>query len=222
MMRMAILCEGKTEQEFVDRVLYPHFGDLNADIRAVVVETSRARGGMKHRGGSVAPDKLTKDLRRLCGSFDCVTMMFDYYGFPSKWPGIIGEPPSSAREHKRQIEEAVAKAVRHSRFVPNLILHEYEGLLFSQPEEIARACAENAGDESDLIQQLARVAAKFPSPEDINDSPETAPSKQIAKIVPSYEKVFHGSMIAKEIGLPVLRQKCSCFAAWIERLEERT
>lgn len=51
----------------------------------------------------------------------------------------------------------------------------------------------------------------------INDSPLTAPSKRLAET--PYRKVTHGPTIAHEIGLPVLREKCTGFGAWLDALE---
>ena len=63
------------------------------------------------------------------------------------------------------------------------------------------------------------IRNKFDTPEDINDSPDTAPSKRIRKIVGSYDKVAEGLLIAADIGLQKLRNECPHFNAWITELE---
>ncbi|MDB9308677.1 DUF4276 family protein [Aphanizomenon sp. CS-733/32] len=60
----------------------------------------------------------------------------------------------------------------------------------------------------------------FPSPEHINDGPITAPSKRIKKCCPFYDKPLHGSLIAMDIGLDVIRQHCQHFDKWLTRLEK--
>jgi hypothetical protein len=59
------------------------------------------------------------------------------------------------------------------------------------------------------------------TPEDINNSQETAPSKRLAKIFPygRYGKVEHGALIAEAIGIETIRAKCPKFDAWITHLE---
>ncbi|WP_081436174.1 DUF4276 family protein [Magnetococcus marinus] len=66
---------------------------------------------------------------------------------------------------------------------------------------------------------MAKICGAFASPEHINDSPATAPSKRIQTICKSYDKVVHGTLIALDIGLESIRQHCPLFDAWIKRLE---
>ena len=62
-------------------------------------------------------------------------------------------------------------------------------------------------------------AAGFETPEDINDSSETAPSKRIESLLPSYQKVVDGPEIIAAIGLEVVREECPRFNGWLTRLE---
>lgn len=98
-------------------------------------------------------------------------------------------------------------------------MHEFEGLLFSSPEAIAAVVTTDPEQADELISKLAGIAAAFPDPELIDDSPETAPSKRLSRLVPRYRKALHGPAIAQRIGLAQLRVKCPHFAAWISRLE---
>jgi hypothetical protein len=58
-------------------------------------------------------------------------------------------------------------------------------------------------------------------PEEINESPETAPSKRIIKYFPAYagQKSQVGPLIAQDIGLSKLRERCLHFNEWIIKLE---
>ncbi|MCL2823514.1 MAG: DUF4276 family protein, partial [Polyangiaceae bacterium] len=158
-------------------------------------------------------------IKTLCASYDRVTMMFDYYGFPRDWRDTI-DPSAPKAQRKSQLEAVVASRVDNVRFVPNLIMHEFEGLLFSQPSAIAKTVADSDQDESRWIAGLSLEARGFNSPEDINDSRESAPSKRILKVIPTYRKTLHGPLIAECIGLPVLRDKCHYFGHWIDLIEE--
>ena len=73
-------------------------------------------------------------------------------------------------------------------------------------------------------QQLASIQAvidQFGNPKLINEGQHTAPSKRLATIIPSYQKVLYGNMIALENGFQTVLNKCPRFRAWIATLEEK-
>jgi hypothetical protein len=97
------------------------------------------------------------------------------------------------------------------------MVHEFEALLFVKPEAFG-----DWTDSQGLVDSLVAIARAHTTPEHINDSPETAPSKRITRLMPGYEKPFHGPLIAAEIGLDLLRQACPHFNSWLQSLEELT
>ncbi len=101
-----------------------------------------------------------------------------------------------------------------ARFIPYVMMHEFEALLFSDCERFARGIG-----QPNLVKTLTAVREKYASPEEINDSPVTAPSKQVIGIFPKYEKPFHGNVAALEIGLERIRTECPTFNDWITELE---
>lgn len=76
-------------------------------------------------------------------------------------------------------------------------------------------------DKTNAIQRLKNIVNAFGSPELINEGNETAPSKRIIKEIPEYKdnKVLIGPTVAKEIGLPILRERCVHFNEWINKIE---
>jgi hypothetical protein len=56
------------------------------------------------------------------------------------------------------------------------------------------------------------------NPENINNSPITAPSKRIVK-ESQYIKTTHAPLILKNIGLTKIRKKCAGFDEWLSKLE---
>lgn len=63
------------------------------------------------------------------------------------------------------------------------------------------------------------VLAQFDgNPEQINNSPQTAPSKRLIKHT-AYRKTTHGPKIAQTIGIDKIREKCAGFNAWLSQLE---
>jgi hypothetical protein len=59
--------------------------------------------------------------------------------------------------------------------------------------------------------------------EKIDDRPQSAPSKRIQAVFPSYKKgrsdIAHGPRIAETLDLAKVRQRCPRFDAWVAKLE---
>jgi len=100
------------------------------------------------------------------------------------------------------------------RFVPYVMMHEIEAMLFIDCEAFAQAI-----DHAELAGPFRQVRESFNTPEEINDSPETAPSKRILALVPNYQKPLLGVAAASEIGLAVIRRECPHFGHWLAGLE---
>ena len=73
------------------------------------------------------------------------------------------------------------------RFVPFVVMHEFEGLLFSDCASFSRGIY-----RAELQGSFQEIRDGFNTPEDINDSPITAPSKRVKELVPGYEKPLLG------------------------------
>ena len=200
MIRLAISVEGQTEEEFVKNVLADHLRAKGVEPYPILLN------------GNVTIDRLASDIVRLIRSFNRVTSLVDFYGFR-------GKNTATPEQLEQRILERVAKKINRSwdqsRVIPYVQQYEFEGLLFSNVDAFANAI--DASKES--IEELQSICAKFPTPEDINDNSETAPSKRIEKIIPQYEKVVNGSLIAIEIGLDTIRAACPRFSDWLTRLE---
>lgn len=113
------------------------------------------------------------------------------------------------------LQQVMPKNFDQRRFIPFVMVHEFEALLFSDCRRFATAigCEELARD-------FQSIRDGFPTPEDIDDSPRTAPSKRIENIFPRYEKMLMGVLASLEIGLEAMRRECPHFADWLERLEK--
>jgi hypothetical protein len=77
-------------------------------------------------------------------------------------------------------------------------MHEFEGLLFSDCAAFSRGIG-----RPDLAAGLQEIRDQFATPEEIDDSPVTAPSKRVEGLVPGYEKPLLGVLAILEIGLAV-------------------
>lgn len=204
MKRVAIVVEGDTEEEFVKQVLRPHLSKY--DVEAVAIMP-------KGQGGNISVDRLAPAMAKLSWNFDAVTSLVDFYGFKGKHPG------DSAADIETRINSGVTlHSPRDRHVVPQFAyvqLHEFEALLFSQPEAFQTIF----GLSSNSLHEFEQVVSQFATPEDINDSYDTAPSKRITSVVPSFRKRLHGPAIAKRIGLDLIRAACPRFHEWTGQLE---
>ena len=100
------------------------------------------------------------------------------------------------------------------RFIPYVQMHEFEALLFSAPGQLASEVG-----RPDLEQHFQAIRDAFATPEHIDDSPHTAPSKRIKQVFPRYRKVQMGLRAAGVMGLHKIRKECPLFSAWLARLE---
>jgi len=147
---------------------------------------------------------------------DIFTRMVDYYELGGDFPGWATKPArSTCFERVAHLEAALANDVGDSRFVPNIVLHEFEAFLFCSPESIASVLMDDRP-----LEALKEIAKNVRTPEEINDGPETHPSKRLEKLCGGrYQKPLHGPTIAGRIGLATIRSMCAHFNAWLERLE---
>jgi hypothetical protein len=221
MIRLHFVVEGQTEEEFVNSMLVSHLSAVNifGDVRCV--ETSRHHLKI-YRGGGTTYEKMKKDLilwmkeDRQSDAF--FTTMFDVYGLPSDFPGIeSARKQTDPYQRVALLERALADDMAHRRFVPYLQLHEFEALILSDPTKFDVRFIEHQKG----IQALIVECSSYQSPELIDDNETTAPSKRIIAKIPDYEGSKHsaGPLIAKQIGLTAIRQKCSHFDSWLTKLE---
>lgn len=227
MARLLVHVEGETEESFVNDVLAGHlqgFGYTKVSARLVGNARQRDR-----RGGIRAWSSTRKDiLRHLKEDAGCLsTTMVDYYALPQSgeraWPGRAEAGLRPFAEKASTVEGALREDIcaemgvgfDQRRFVPYVMMHEFEGLLFSDAAKLGEGIG-----RPDLTPAFEAIRGQFSTPEEINDSPLTAPSKRIIGLVPEYEKPLRGTLAALEIGLDTIRQECPLFRAWVERLEQ--
>ena len=212
MIRIHVFCEGQTEETFVREVLYPHFIRQHIALNPILVRTSSTG-----KGGLVTYTKIKPQIIRKCreDKTSVVTTMFDLFRLPRDFPGksdLLNT--QNPYEKAERLENAVEQDVGEPNIIPNLLVHEFESLLFSNTEAFS-----DWFDESAVL-ELSNDRESFQSPEHINDGPETAPSKRILQHCPGYNKPLHGSVIAMDIGLDVIRKQCLHFDAWLKKIED--
>jgi hypothetical protein len=218
MNRVIAVVEGYAEQAFVRDVLAPWLAVRGVGFGARLV------GKPGHKGGVGEYHRAQRDILTLLRqeSSTIVTTMFDFYGMPSSWPGRkkarTGGHARKAATVERAILADVAKQMgpkfNEKRFLPYIQMHEFEALLFSRPETIAEVIPHAKASDD-----LKAIRDEFSTPEEIDDDPQTAPSKRIERLCPAYQKPLHGAIAARRIGIEVIRQECPHFNEWLTVLE---
>ena len=204
MIRLAIVVEGETEEEFVKAVLANH-------LRAKGVEATPILPG--GRGGDIRVDRLVTAFVELIPNYDYVTSLVDFYGFRDK----SNDTPEELEQRIYQVVRGrIRQSWNESRLFVYVQRHEFEALLFSDVSSFGTVFDDLSNSTS---AELQAIRNRFHTPEDINDSSETAPSKRIYRLIPDYHKRLHGPELVEVIGLPVIREECPRFNEWLTRLE---
>jgi len=215
MKRLNSVVEGQTEQEFVKEIIAPYFHNLEFyDVRPFLIRTSRTG-----RGGFVNYQHLKNDITRLLKqeSNIVVTMLVDFFRIPTNIPEYESciNHHGNIFEKVKCFENAMGKDISDRRFIPYIQLHEFEALLFSS--NIGFECYFNA----EIHEITKKIIDQYGNPELINNNPETAPSKRLSSIIAEYEKVIHGNLIAIEVGITTIIEKCSRFRKWINDITDK-
>lgn len=111
MIRLAIVAEGRTEEEFIRKVLAAHLRERGVDPTPILLGVGR-RG---LRGGNVSTQRLAEDMARLFPKFDAVSSLVDFYGFR-------GKDEKSSEDLEQEIGKALknrlASSWRKDRVLP--------------------------------------------------------------------------------------------------------
>ena len=218
MTRVYVIVEGSTEETFVKNVLATVLWHRGVYLFPIIL------GVPGHRGGKPNYTRVKKDvvsqLKQDQGAY-CSTML-DFYGLGKGFPGMPLPPNLQNLDKVTHIEQAMKEDIVAElgdlrpdiRFVPYLQLHEYEGLLFSDPVAFARGIY-----QPNLAAPFQTIRRQFPTPEDIDDGPHTAPSKRVTQLHPPYRKPLYGALAALEVGINTMRQECPHFSDWVRQLE---
>lgn len=214
MSRLYILVEGPTEERFVKDVLTEYFFNKGIFIIPIIISNKKLANGTKFKGGNVTFGKVINECKKLLSS-GYTTTLLDYYGIDPKFKGYKESLDIKELRGKKDIlEKGLAEEIKNKNFIPNIQMHEFESLLFSNVDEF-----QWIEDDEDKIAALKIEISHFETPEHINNSKTTAPSKRILNLYPEYNKVLDGIDIAQEIGIEKMMEKCLLFREWIEKIE---
>ncbi len=223
MKRVFVIVEGETEERFLRKVVYDHLIVRGIHLEPQQWLTNRKLGT---GGGGKSFDLVFNHLNRLNSKYQndpssYISTMIDFYGFPRQGNYTIFDAEierlSSGLQKVLLLEERLAKLIPSRNFIPYVQLHEFEALLFSNIDALSQFYPDREKNIADLKKEVAGKA-----PEDINETPQNAPSKRIMRHIGPYQKqkTTAGVMTAEIIGLQAIRNACPHFHSWICRLEQ--
>lgn len=217
--RLNFIVEGQTEETFVNRIITPHLASYSISVSVRCVTTGRKKGRV-FRGGMPSYQKLRNDIIGWLSEDKqaYLTTFFDFYGLTNDFPGYKQALSKTTIEQKFTcLEESLSKDINNNRLIPYIQIHEFEALLYSDittlDETMQIYCFKSK------FKQLNEIIKEYSSPEEINNNPNTAPSKRLLNLYEGYEKITHGCDAAELISLAVIRKKCHLFNKWMNSLE---
>jgi hypothetical protein len=217
MKRVLIYVEGQTEETFARDVLAPYLWQTcQIILTPTLARTRRTKSGQTFKGGIVSYEQVKKDIRRLLADSQAllVTTMIDYYGLPDNFPGKDTLPAGAPYDRVRHLEKAFANDIGHPRFLPFLVLHEFEALVLVKPENLGRVLPQYQNQLPALVTNIRAIP-----PEEVNDGPQTHPAARIQQYLPGYQKRLHGPLVVRHTGLAAIRSRCPHFDEWLTRVE---
>ena len=207
-----IVVEGPTEEKFIKKIVGSYLLSKGIQIIPIVLH------------GDVKFDRVKGDVIKSLKDrkTNAVSYFVDYYGL-KEWPE---KNAIQANSTPQQIADILNNAAKNNickeagddlnpsqRFIPFMVVHEFETLLFSD----SKILAEELGIQQDNVDDVLNEFGG--SPENINNSPETAPSKRLERWKANYKKTVDGISIAEKIGLSAIREKCLLFDNWLTAIE---
>ncbi len=216
-----ILCEGQTEERFVQKVLRPYL--KNYDI-ATKCRLLGERGGMinyiKTKNDLTKFIKEQQRSNKACKQY--FSTMFDLYALPNDFPDKeTTDKIKDKYDRVKGIEQAFYDDIIKDypiNFIPYIQLHEIEALLFCDLDKLADEFPKSKKE----IEKLKNVLCKHNNnPELINDGTQTAPSKRVEKAIEKeyrYNKWMTIENVTTAIGIDLLRERCKHFNDWISRI----
>lgn len=213
--RLIIIVEGDSELEFVNIILKPFFYSKGIyNIESFKIKHSK--------GGLSKYIHFKKDIQNIIYEDNViVTSLIDFYALPNDFPKfeeskLIQNKPDRLNFLENAIKEDIEltqnKAFKN--LIPYIQLHEFEAFIFSSIKGLEELFEPSQAN----FKELNNIIKSFPNPENINENPNTAPSKRLLKNINGYNKVVDGVSIIDEIGIETVIEKCPRFKIWINTL----
>ncbi len=224
MRSLIFIVEGETEWEFVKKIIIPYLVEnrgVNAGMDIVMV----TKGGGGHGYSNI--DHFKNTVLPIMNRSDepIITTLLDHYGINSeqKLPGFSACVKfSNVNERISKMESCLNDCLQSWKsyrfFIPYIQRHEMETLLLANPEEGFYM------DGEKITNDVISLCNEFESIEDINCTPQGAPSKRLEAIYSRHSKKYNKGVDATDIaimtGIEAMLDKCPRFKNWLDKLVE--
>lgn len=222
MKKIVFIVEGDSEDEFVKRIITPYFVSKsipNYQVKSIIVTMSGGGHGfnnIEHFKNTIKPILYSKDE-------PIITSFIDHYRLNSekKLPGYSECIKETDIERKldrmeEMLHEEVQKIKAYRFFRPYIQRHEFETLLFADPEHGFDL------EDNRIKQDIITLCSFFKSIEDINSTPEGAPSVRLSEIYNKHKKKYNKGADAVDIAelttIEKMFDNCPRFKKWIDNL----
>lgn len=216
-----ISTEGQSEERFVKEALRP-FLNRFVHVEAINLGTGRGRNGgwhsfeqLKNEINTLLYDPVYKNKNRNA----LITTMYDFSDIRNDFPDFLKITSNPDKYEAVALAESVLQGqFPKDRFVPYFQLHQFESLIFTNPEVLLYEYP----DEQDGIVELVKQKDSYENenPELINST--NKPSYRIETAIGRPAGSFKGTTIGDltaQIGVLALRQACRHFNDWLTKLE---
>ena len=219
MKMIVFIVEGDSESEFVKRILTPFLNSFQI-FDVLPIKITKKGGG--HGVDNIEHFKNTIRPILSYNNEPVITTFIDHYGLNSqkKLPGYdecVKKPIALRLEMmENKLDEVVQSIKPYRFFVPYIQQHEFETLLFANPEQ-----GFDLEDEK-IKEEIISLCNSVESIENINDTPQGAPSVRLneifARFGKKYQKGVEGMYIAELTTIEKMFEKCPRFYKWIRQL----
>lgn len=226
MVEIAIVAEGPSEQQFIVNYLDPYLRQASGGklfTRAIVVKTGVGADGKACSGGGGWYSRATAGydslIRRLLSQpqLQGVSTMIDYYGFPRDFIKEAGLVAPKCEDLEEKLLECYTKREQPGKFLPFVVKHEFETLVIA-----AALHGSSTVFSAAEIRQMAGWKDSSGGVEEINDSPQTSPSKRIIRLKEHskvrYRKVPDSTDVFDHAPFEAVLKECPRFADWVAKL----
>lgn len=216
-----VIVEGETEYAFVNKLLIPYWFQcgLHTNIQAILLKMKGGGHGfnnIEHFKNTIKPILYYKNE-------PIITTLIDHYGINSeqKLPNYKLCATETDIEKRllcleNQLFEIVQMIKPYHFFIPNIIKHEMETLMFADPERGFEL------EDEKIRLEITKIANQFECVEDINHTPQGAPSKRLCKIYEhfgkKYRKINDCVDVLELTSMDIILAKCPRFNVWVKKI----
>lgn len=151
----------------------------------------------------------------LYNGIQCFKLKYSGGGI-SKYAHVRADVVKTLYEQAFKIDIEKTQARIFDNLIPYIQLHEFEALVFSSLNGFEEVFERSEMD----YKGLKEVISGYPNPEEIDNSPDTAPAARLKALIPGYNKVLNGVSIIKGTGIGTVLERCPHFRAWVEKLKQ--